>query len=146
MLEKSMIEGYTQSISPVAAQMLQLIVGDESLQFRFVNSHTSASPTIITPAFEFSRITGVFSVEGGYYLQRLTIGVDTVKSSHDVSEYLWWSVKAYTSAVLDDGNKKYYIYLKCPTEASCDCSYILSETAIAIRGVTGYFQIGRAHV
>lgn len=139
MIEQAMIEGYTNSISPIAAQMLQLLVGDESLQYRFVTSNTAANPTVVTPVFAFDSDTGVFTVTGGYYLQHLTIGVQ-MKASHAVSEYKWWTVQAYTSAVLDDPEKRYYLYLKCPIEGGVDCQYILSQTAIKMTAATGYYH------
>lgn len=139
MIEQALIEGYTKSISPIAAQMLQLLVGDESLQYRFVTSNTAANPTVVTPVFAFDSDTGVFTVTGGYYLQHLTIGVQ-MKASHAVSEYKWWTVQAYTSAVLDDPDKRYYLYLKCPIEGGVDCQYILSQTAIKMTAVTGYYH------
>lgn len=139
MIEQALIEGYTKSISPIAAQMLQLLVGDESLQYRFVTSNTAANPTVVTPVFAFESDTGVFTVTGGYYLQHLTIGVQ-MKASHAVSEYKWWTVQAYTSAVLDDPDKRYYLYLKCPIEGGVDCQYILSQTAIKMTAVTGYYH------
>lgn len=139
MIEQALIEGYTQSISPIAAQMLQLLVGDESLQYRFVTSHTAANPTVVTPVFAFDSDTGIFTVTGGYYLQHLTIGVQ-MKASHAVSEYKWWAVQAYTSAVLDDPEKRYYLYLKCPVAGGVNCEYILSQTAIKMNAVTGYYH------
>lgn len=139
MIEQAMIEGYTNSISPIAAQMLQLLVGDESLQYRFVTSNTDANPTVVTPVFAFDSDTGVFTVTGGYYLQHLTIGVQ-MKASHAVSEYKWWTVQAYTSAVLDDPEKRYYLYLKCPVAGGVNCEYTLSPTAIKMNAVTGYYH------
>lgn len=139
MIEQALIEGYTQSISPIAAQMLQLLVGDESLQYRFVTSPTVANPTIVTPVFAFDSDTGIFTVTGGYYLQHLTIGVQ-MKASHAVSEYKWWTVQAYTSAVLDDPEKRYYLYLKCPVAGGVNCEYVLSQTAIKMTAVTGYYH------
>ena len=139
MIEQALIEGYTKSISPIAAQMLQLLVGDESLQYRFVTSNTAANPTVVTPVFTFESDTGIFTVTGGYYLQHLTIGVQ-MKASHAVSEYKWWTVQAYTSAVLDDPDKRYYLYLKCPIEGGVDCQYILSQTAIKMTAAAGYYH------
>lgn len=139
MIEQALIEGYTKSISPIAAQMLQLLVGDESLQYRLVTSNTAANPTVVTPVFAFDSDTGVFTVTGGYYLQHLTIGVQ-MKASHAVSEYKWWTVQAYTSAVLDDPDKRYYLYLKCPIEGGVDCQYILSQTAIKMTAAAGYYH------
>lgn len=139
MIEQALIEGYTKSISPIAAQMLQLLVGDESLQYRFVTSNTAANPTVVTPVFAFDSDTGVFTVTGGYYVQHLTIGIQ-MKASHAVSEYKWWTVQAYTSAVLDDPEKRYYLYLKCPIEGGVDCQYILSQTAIKMTAAAGYYH------
>ncbi|MCQ2058660.1 MAG: hypothetical protein MJY71_02380 [Bacteroidaceae bacterium] len=139
MLEQALIDGYTQSISPAAARMLQLLVGDESMQYRFVNSHTSAVPTIVTPVFSYNAATGVFSITGNYFLQHLTLGVD-MSSTHAASEYMWWSVQAYTSAVLDDPDKRYYVYLKCSRTSGTSAVYILSETAIGMTAVTGYYH------
>lgn len=139
MIEQALIEGYSQSISPIAAQMLQLLVGDESLQYRFVTSHTAANPTVVTPVFAFDSDTGIFTVTGGYYLQHLTIGVQ-MKASHAVSEYKWWTVQAYTSAVLDDPDKRYYLFLKCPIEGGVQCQYILSQTAIKMTAAAGYYH------
>lgn len=139
MLEQALIEGYTQSISPIAAQMLQLLVGDESLQYRFVTSHTVANPTVVTPVFAFDSDTGVFTVTGGYYLQHLTIGVQ-MKASHAVSEYKWWTVQDFESAVLDDPEKRYYLYLKCPVADGVNCEYVLSQTAIKMTAAAGYYH------
>ena len=63
-----------------------------------------------------------------------------MKASHAVSEYKWWTVQAYTSAVLDDPEKRYYLYLKCPIEGGVDCQYILSQTAIKMTAAAGYYH------
>ncbi len=140
LLEKALIEGYSQSISPVVAQMLQLLVGDDSLQFRFVDSPTAPSPAVVSPTFAYSPTTGIFSIDGGYYLQHLTEGVATVQVEHAVSEYKWWSVEAYQSAVLDNPDTAYYIYAKCPTTSGEACMFLLSEAAIAKNAVSGYYH------
>lgn len=139
MLEAAMIEGYTNSISPIAAQMLQLLVGDESLQYRFVTDHTVENPSVVTPAFAFNGNTGVFSVNGGYYLQHLTLDVQ-MQAQHKVAEYKWWSVQAFTSSVLDNPDKRYYLYLKCPVAGGQDAVFVLSENAIRMEAVTGYYH------
>lgn len=140
MLEKSLIEGYSETISPVAARMLQLLVGDDSLQFRFVEDYGLEDPTIVSPTFAFNPTTGLFTIDGGYYMEHLTLGINSVRSEHDVDEYQWWEVEAYQSSVLTDGDKRYYIYLKCPTSSGSSGEYLLSETAIAKDAVTGYYH------
>ena len=41
MLEDALLDNFTNSINPIAIQTMQMLVGDESLQFRFVNSKTN---------------------------------------------------------------------------------------------------------
>ena len=38
MLEQALLENFTNSINPIAVQTMAMLVGDESLQFRFVDS------------------------------------------------------------------------------------------------------------
>ena len=40
MLESAMLDGFMESVSPLTVQTMMMLVGDESLQFRFVASKT----------------------------------------------------------------------------------------------------------
>ncbi len=47
---------------------------------------------------------------------------------------------AYTSAVLDDGKKKYYLYAKVSKTAQTGV-FTLSENAIKLEGVSGFYHL-----
>lgn len=137
MLEDALLDNFTQSISPIAIQTMQMLVGDESLQFRFVNSKTN--PVQVAHAVNYDADTKQLSAGAGI-IQHLTLGITSLSSGHDVSEYKFWSVEAYESARLDDGTKKYYLYAKVSKTAQTG-EFLLSETAIKLEGVTGYYHL-----
>ena len=137
MLEEALLDNFTNSINPIAVQTMSMLVGDESLQFRFVNSKTSPVP--VTHRIVYDNETKQLTAEAGI-MQHMTLGINTVSASHKVSEYKFWDMTAYTSAVLDDGKKKYYLYAKVSKTAQTGV-FILSENAIKLEGVSGFYHL-----
>ena len=137
MLEEALLNNFTNSINPIAVQTMSMLVGDESLQFRFVNSKTSPVP--VTHRIVYDNETKQLTAEAGI-IQHMTLGINTVSASHKVSEYKFWDMTAYTSAVLDDGKKKYYLYAKVSKTAQTGV-FILSENAIKLEGVSGFYHL-----
>lgn len=137
MLEEALLDYFTNSINPIAVQTMSMLVGDESLQFRFVNSKTSPVP--VTHRIVYDNKTKQLKAEAGI-IQHMTLGINTVSASHKVSEYKFWDMTAYKSAVLDDGKKKYYLYAKVSKTAQTGV-FILSENAIKLEGVSGFYHL-----
>ena len=137
MLEEALLDNFTNSINPIVVQTMSMLVGDESLQFRFVNSKTSPVP--VTHRIVYDNETKQLTAEAGI-IQHMTLGINTVSASHKVSEYKFWDMTAYTSAVLDDGKKKYYLYAKVSKTAQTGV-FILSENAIKLEGVSGFYHL-----
>lgn len=137
MLEASLLENFTGSISPIAVQTMSLLVGDESLQFRFVNSKTS--PVQVAHSIVYNNETKQLTAEAGI-IQHMTIGIGSVSSSHKASEYKYWDMSAYTSGRLDDGSKKYYLYAKVSKTAQTGV-FTLSENSIKLDGVSGFYHL-----
>ena len=137
MLEEALLDNFTNSINPIAVQTMSMLVGDESLQFRFVNSKTSPVP--VTHRIVYDNETKQLTAEAGI-IQHMTLGINTVSASHKVSEYKFWDMTAYTSAVLDDGKKKYYLYAKVSKTAQTGV-FILSENAIKLEGVSDFYHL-----
>ena len=137
MLEEALLDNFTNSINPIAVQTMSMLVGDESLQFRFVNSKTSPVP--VTHRIVYDNETKQLTAEAGI-IQHMTLGINTVSASHKVSEYKFWDMTAYTSAVLDDGKKKYYLYAKVSKTTQTGV-FILSENAIKLEGVSGFYHL-----
>lgn len=137
MLEDALLDNFTQSISPIAIQTMQMLVGDESLQFRFVNSKTN--PVAVSHNVTYDAANKQLHVSAGI-IQHMTLGIDTISSTHAASEYKYWDVAEYTSARFDDGTKKYYLYAKVSKTAQTG-EFLLSETAIKLEGVSGYYHL-----
>ena len=137
MLEETLLDNFTNSINPIAVQTMSMLVGDESLQFRFVNSKTNPVP--VTHRIVYDNETKQLTAAAGI-IQHMTLGINTVSASHKVSEYKFWDMTAYTSAVLDDGKKKYYLYAKVSKTAQTGV-FTLSENAIKLEGVSGFYHL-----
>jgi hypothetical protein len=137
MLEEALLDNFTNSINPIAIQTMQMLVGDESLQFRFVNSKTN--PVGVAHSITYDNTTKQLTAAAGI-IQHLTIGISSLSSSHAASEYRYWDMPEYTSGRLDNGGTKYYLYAKVSKTAQTG-SFLLSETAIKLEGVSGYYHL-----
>lgn len=137
MLEDALLENFTNSINPIAVQTMSMLVGDESLQFRFVNSKTN--PVQVAHSITYDIEAKQLSAEAGI-IQHMTLGIASISSAHKASEYKYWNMSAYISGRLDDGSKKYYLYAKVSRTAQTG-SFILSETAIKMEAVSGFYHL-----
>lgn len=126
---------FSGSISPISVQTMSLLVGDESLQFRFVNNKTN--PTQVEYLVTYDSKKKVLSAPGGI-LQHMTIGIDTLSSGHKASEYKFWDIEKYTSPTLTE-TVGYYLYVKANKNGTTG-SYVLSKNAIKLEGVEGYYH------
>jgi hypothetical protein len=135
MLEASLLENFTQSINPIAIQTMQMLVGDESLQFRFVSSKTN--PTQVSHTINYDQETKTLKAAAGL-IQHLTLGVSSLSSSHKPEEHFYWNVEEFESARLEDGSKKYYLYAKV-SKTTDKGVFFLSESAKTLNGVDGHY-------
>lgn len=126
---------FSGSINPISVQTMSLLVGDESLQFRFVNNKTN--PTQVEYLVTYDSKKKVLSAPGGI-LQHMTIGIDTLSSGHKASEYKFWDIEKYTSPTLTE-TVGYYLYVKANRNGTTG-SYVLSKNAIKLEGVEGYYH------
>jgi hypothetical protein len=137
MLEVALLDKFTNSISPIAVQTMAMLVGDESLQFRFVNNTTN--PTEVAHNVTYNAETKILTAPAGI-LQHLTLGIDTLSSNHAVSEYRFWTLSEFNTPVLTEAEKKYYLYAKVSKTGNTGVFYI-SGTAISMEGVSGYYHL-----
>ena len=135
MLEQALLENFTNSINPIAVQTMAMLVGDESLQFRFVDSILNPIQYHITYNQETKQLIAPATV-----LQHMTLGIDTITSSRDKNTYKHWTMSGYTSPVLDQISQKYYFYAKVPTGTGTG-EFVLSPTAIGMNDVSGYYHL-----
>lgn len=136
MLEKSMLN-FSSSINPITVQTMAMLVGDESLQFRFVVSRENL---VVDEAFQITYDNENKQLHCPHgFLQHMTLGISSISSSHTSSEYKVWEMSEYLSPVLADAEKKYYLYAKVSREdTSAKGIFLLSEVAIDMDDIDGY--------
>lgn len=135
MLEDALLENFTSSITPITVQTMAMLVGDESLQFRFVDSSLRPIQYHITYNQETKQIIAPATI-----LQHMTLGIDTITSDRSKTEYKHWNIKGYTSPVLDQLSQQYYFYAKVPTGTG-EGEFVLSPTAIGMDDVSGFYHL-----
>lgn len=136
MLEEALMSNFTESVNPIAVKTMSMLVGDESLQYRFVNNTTN--PSAVQHTITYDAASKQLHAPAGI-VQHLTLGIKSLSSSHEVSEYSFWTVAEFTSAALLDSTKGYYLYIKA-NKSDNNAVFYLSETAIAMEEQAGYYH------
>lgn len=138
MLEDALLN-FSDSINPVAVQTMAMLVGDESLQFRFVKSKTNL--TQVAHNIEYDRATKQLHCPAGF-LQHMTLGITSLSSAHKTDEYKVWKMKEFISGTLTDGSKKYYLYAKVSnTSTDAEGEFVLMEWAVDLDEISGYYYL-----
>lgn len=127
---------FSGSINPITIQTMQLLVGDESLQFRFVSSKTN--PVQVSHNITYNGSTKILNAPKGI-LQHLTLGINTVSSAHKADEYKYWDMAEYNSPALIIPEAKYYLYAVC-SKNNQNGTFMLSEEAIKMEDIEGYYH------
>ena len=123
---------FDPGITPVFVHTMQLLVGSERLQYRFVDNKTN--PVELDHAFNFDTNTKTFYTSAGI-IQHMTHGIDALKPSHTVNEYTFWDVAAYSWIVPD--MEAYWLYIRC-SKTDSSATFRLSKTTIGIDDEIGY--------
>lgn len=139
MLEKSMLN-FSSSINPITVQTMAMLVGDESLQFRFIVSRENL---VVDEAFQITYDNENKQLHCPHgFLQHMTLGISSISSSHTSDEYKVWEMAEYLSPMLAEPDTKYYLYAKVSREdTSVKGSFFLSETSIDMDDVDGYYHL-----
>lgn len=137
MLGDALRDQFSDSINPVAVQTMALLAGDESLQFRFVESRTNPVPVPDEVAYDPE--TKTLSIPS-CSIQHMTLGIDTISSGHADSEYKLWYMPPFQSPALIDAEKKYYLYAKVAKTYTRGRFY-LSETPIDLEAEADWYHL-----
>lgn len=137
MLSNALLENFSSAINPITVQTMSMLVGDESLQFRFVTNKTN--PVEVKHNVVYDDSTKILSVPGGL-IQHLTLGINTISSEHKAVEYKFWSLPAFNTPPLVEASKQYYLYAKVSIDGDAGTFY-LSETAIKMKNGTDYYHL-----
>lgn len=128
--------GFGDSISPITARTMQLMVGDKSLQFVFVASPTATGAVTHNVTWDESR--GILHADRGY-LRHMTLGINTLSSEHKPSEYKTWTLPAYDYAVRTD-QKTIHLYAKVERNGA-NGVFFATDTAKAMEAEAGYYYL-----
>ncbi|MFV0331649.1 MAG: hypothetical protein ACK5KT_07075 [Dysgonomonas sp.] len=136
MLEEAQLN-FSESINPIAVQTMLALIGDNTLQFRFVDN--KQKPNRVPFPITYNIDNKTINVPAGI-LQHMTIGIDSISSSHEASEYHFWDMAGYISGVLTDAKAKYYLYAKVEKTGSKG-TFLISDKSIAFEEVAGYYHL-----
>ena len=136
---KEAFKDYSAGIDPVTVQTMALLVGDESLQFKFISAASTAS---VNPGFTYNADTKQFKVARQTRLMHMTLGINEVtsKDGRASEDYLKWTMPSWTSLVLSDAEKSYYLYARVPKDGTTG-EYLLSESVKGMESENGYYHL-----
>ncbi|NDV95370.1 hypothetical protein D0T84_10635 [Dysgonomonas sp. 521] len=135
MLKESLLD-FSEGINPITVQTMMMLVGDESLQFRFVDAMPveGQSVNVLEGVDTYNPDTKQIEC-ASCVLQHLTLDIDNISSKDSVErKYKSWQMTAnsWQSDSLD-ADKKYYLYARCRTDMSNNNTFLVSETAIPMK-------------
>lgn len=136
---QSAFNNFSEGINPVTVQTMAMLIGDESLQFKF----TSPAGTLPTkPSISYDSAAKILKIARSYRIWHMTLGIDSVTSPGGRSndDYLKWTMPTWNSGVLDDASKSYYLYAKVATDDTTG-DYVLSESAISMESEQDYYHL-----
>lgn len=136
MLQAAFRDSFTNAVSPVTVKTMALLVGDESLQFRFVNNMTT--PVEVTHVVTYNSSTKILNAPAGI-IQHMTLGLSSIAPVHKANEYKFWDVANFNTPPLTDPAKSYYLYIKA-SKASSNAVFYISENPIGLEAVTGFYH------
>lgn len=129
LLEDAFGDNFSESISPATVRTMMMLVGDETLQFAFVE--TIGSDEVVPHKEYFDTETKTFKCDAGF-IKHYTLGVNEVRSKFD-QHYHYWTMQEFESAVLDDASKDYYVYAVVNSEKDEDNNFKLEDAPIGIK-------------
>ena len=135
MLEKALLSGFNESIAPITINTMSMLVGDESLQFRFVDN--MEDPSQVSSSVKYDKENKRIISEGDI-IQHMTLGITDVSPEHKISDYKFWNVGIAEDCILEDKEKAYYLYIKASKDNST-AEYVVSQSAIGMEEVDGYY-------
>lgn len=124
------LSDYTDTISPVAVKTMAMLIGDERLQFRFIDESTKQPDANF--AVTYDNANKVLKVTGST-LQHLTLGIATISNDHTAYNYKSWKIEPFTSSYFDNPKELYYLYAKCE-KGGKNGTFYLSNTSIPMDG------------
>lgn len=105
-------KNFSEGINPVTVHAMQLLLGDEGLQYRFTASKNSLVPVHCPLSYNAST-KQMTSVPAS--LIHLTLGISQITSpgTLEASDYKSWDIPAWNSEIIEDSDPR-YVYVQAP--------------------------------
>lgn len=116
-LENAKLEGFTESITPITVNTMQMVVGTQNLQFDFIASLTD--DTVVSPGLYINE-SGQLVCPKGVIKHYTLFGPQSIKPETNIEYYARWAINGddsgdYTLLDLEEKDKPYYVYLRVNT-------------------------------
>ena len=116
-LENAQLEGFTESITPITVNTMQMVVGTQNLQFDFITS--LKDDTVVSPGLYINE-SGQLVCPRGFIKHYTLFGPQSIKPETRVEYYARWAINGdgegdYALLDLDERDKPYYVYLRVNT-------------------------------
>lgn len=147
MLAEANLKNFSEGITPITVQTMSAIIGDESLQFRFVgksgDDYVERFDVIGYDNEAHKLVANMESAGMQIYLQHMTLGIKRISSRYDTTDMKTWKMKSFESPNLaseEDMSKGYFFYARCSKTNFDDGSFVLSEKSIEMEQEEGYYH------
>ena len=106
-LEQALSADFDAKIRPLAVHTMQVLVGDKSLQFAYVESKSSTKEVPLPLTFD--TVTKSLHIDRAY-LQHKTLGVE-VTTAHTAKDFRTWTIAPTDYS--PKGTAPLYLYARC---------------------------------
>lgn len=116
-LENAQLEGFTESITPITVNTMQMVVGTQNLQFDFITS--LKNDTVVSPGLYINE-SGQLVCPRGFIKHYTLFGPQSIKPETSIEYYARWAINGdnggdYVLLDLEEKDKPYYVYLRVNT-------------------------------
>lgn len=144
MLQESLLE-FSEGINPITVHAMQLLIGDEGLQFVFTDGNDVEwdAESVIIMNNTTKRLSVVNPSTSSPQSELVLKHTSIMHAIHSTipPTYSKWIMTPFVSQVLSNQNQGYYLYAKCSSAEGVDTGeFLLSATAIGMESVTGYYH------
>ena len=136
------LDNFSEGINPITVQTMALMLGDQSLQYKFTASRNSLTD-IDCPIVYDAALKQMYCHPAS--LIHMTIGVEFIvpADARTASDFKGWNLSEKYSETLEDGKAR-YVYVKASVSNENDAEVVVSESAIAMNAESGnyHFLVG----
>lgn len=132
------LDNFSEGINPIAVQTMALMLGDQSLQYKFTASRNSLTD-IDCPIVYNEEFKQMYCSPAS--LIHMTLGVDSIvpADARIATDFIGWNLSEKYSETLEDGDAR-YVYIRASAEEEEDASMVVSKVAIPMNAESGYYH------